>query len=355
MPREIAGVDWLLRGATEERPVRLGERVEIDDASWCATIERIQIRPGLRVFLTDAHVHKDVTIEPRDNRDDEWMASQIGLAGRAEIDFLDGRHSYTSTDQTVLFRAPRRNAAFAIAAGTHYRSVGYGLEIGDIVRLFDGDVPPALHELVEPNIEQSRVLALRTDRSIRTLARAIFANDLNGPLRRLMMEATVLQLLAWQAIIAQRQRSPRPAERLWSAADREALHAARHRLLADMRQPPTLEELATETGLSEKRLNDGFKLFFGTTVFETLRNERLEHARIVLLSDTVGLKEVAFRVGYNHVTNFVTAFTRRYGAPPRQYSEQSTLGADLVPSGTVLPLRRSGASSVPGGRAEDET
>jgi AraC-like DNA-binding protein len=63
-------------------------------------------------------------------------------------------------------------------------------------------------------------------------------------------------------------------------------------------------------------------MLFGTTVFETLRNERLAHAQMALQSETASLKEIAFRVGCNHVPNFITAFTRRYGAPPRQYLAQ---------------------------------
>jgi len=31
------------------------------------------------------------------------------------------------------------------------------------------------------------------------------------------------------------------------------------------------------------------------------------------------MKAIAYRVGYNHVTNFISAFTRRYGVPPREY------------------------------------
>lgn len=62
---------------------------------------------------------------------------------------------------------------------------------------------------------------------------------------------------------------------------------------------------------------------FGMTVFEMLRNEQLEHARIVLQSEAASLKEVSFRVGYNHVCNFVSAFTARYGAPPRQYLDEA--------------------------------
>lgn len=89
-----------------------------------------------------------------------------------------------------------------------------------------------------------------------------------------------------------------------------------------MGHPPTLGELARMVGLNEKRLNEGFKLLFGATVFEILRNERLEHACIALQSGMIALKAVSFRVGYNHVGNFVSGFTRRYGAPPRQYLER---------------------------------
>src|SRR5262249_41732729 len=104
--------------------------------------------------------------------------------------------------------------------------------------------------------------------------------------------------------------------------ERSAVWEARERLVADMRRPPTLYELAAAVGLSEKRLNSGFRIQFGTTVFGTLRDERLEHARIALESGAVSLKQVAFRVGYDHVSNFINAFTARYGMPPRQYCKR---------------------------------
>jgi AraC-like DNA-binding protein len=94
---------------------------------------------------------------------------------------------------------------------------------------------------------------------------------------------------------------------------------ARARLRADMRDPPSLGVLAQMVSLSEKKLNAGFRAQFGATVYETLRNERLEHARLVLEQGGLSLTDVARRVGYNHVSNFISAFTARYGAPPRRY------------------------------------
>jgi AraC-like DNA-binding protein len=321
----MANVEWLLREAMDERTLRMGERNAIDDARWRATIERLQLGPGLRVFLTDATARQDLTVEARDDRADRWMGSQVTIAGRADIDFLDGTRTHASVDQAVLFRPSGRAAAYSLKAGTRFHSAGYGLDIERIVRLFDGEVPEALRGLIEGEVAQSRVIALRSDRVMRHLAGSLFGRGLNGPLRALMMEGAVIQLLAVQAAAAAQRRS---RHRGLAARDHDAIHEARRRLLADMRRPPSLGELAVGVGLSEKQLNAGFRLVYGETVFGVLRNERLAHAQIVLQSEAASLKEIAFRVGYNHVTNFITAFTARYGAPPRQYADSDFLTAE---------------------------
>lgn len=119
---------------------------------------------------------------------------------------------------------------------------------------------------------------------------------------------------AWTAAGGARAR----ASRAFSASERATINEARERLLADMANPPTAAAIAAAADMSERRLNAGFKALFGTTIFETLRNERLEHARTVLESEALPLKLVAERVGYRHVTNFINAFSARYGTPPRQ-------------------------------------
>lgn len=319
----MSNVEWLLRDAMAERPLRISERAVLDDSSWRATIERLQIGPGLRVFLTDVEAHRDMTVEARDDRVDQWMGGQVTVAGRADIDFLDGERTYAAVDHAVLFRPSGRRAAYAIKAGGRFHSAGYGMEVGRIVRLFDGKVPGSLRPLLEPDVEASRIVAMRGNRFMRNLAGALFACGLNGPLRLLMIEGAVIQLVALQAAAAADRPEVRPRGHAVTAVEREALEAARARLLADMRQPPTLGDLALAVGLSEKRLNAGFRQLFGATVFETLRNERLEHARVALQSDKVPLKEIAFRVGYNHLPNFASAFAARYGAPPRRYVRQA--------------------------------
>jgi AraC-like DNA-binding protein len=317
----VSNVEWLLREALDEHTLKIGERVVLDDERWRATIERIEIGGGLRVFLTDAEARHDITVEARDDRSDFWIGSQVTIEGGADIDFLDGEKTHVMADRALLFRPSGRRAAYSLAAGARFLSAGYGLEIGRIRRLFNGGVPSMLAGLLEHDVGCSRIVAMPASRSMRQLAASLFTRRLNGPLRALMMEGAVLQLLALQAAAATRRPACDPTLQL-SARERRAIGEARERLLADMRNPPSLGELAAASGLTEKRLNAGFRAMFGGTVFETLKNERLEHARIAFESSKVPLKQIAFRVGYNHVTNFVNAFTARYGAPPRQYLEQ---------------------------------
>lgn len=315
----VPDIDWLLRDATEERAFRMSQHTVVDDPAWRASIERLDVCDSMTIWLTDTKAHRDVTVEAHaDPLVRRRVSSQVTLAGRADMEFRNGRRTEVSTNRALMFRMGDQSATFVLSAGMRYSSVGYELDAERMSHLFDDNVPSALRSLLDPPGTTTRFVVVRADRRMRGLARNLGATDLHGPLRILMLEGVVLQLLALQAAAAGYRAPAEPQGRL-SGADRDAVHAARDLLLGDMRRPPGLGQLAAAVGLSEKRLNAGFREAFGRTVFEVLRDERLEQARIVLLAEEVPLKEVSFRVGYNHANNFSRAFSRRFGVPPRQY------------------------------------
>ncbi len=314
----MPNVEWLLREATKT-PLQVGEFTRVDDAHWSAVIERLEIGPGLRVILTAAQVHRPLTVEPRNNETESTMGSHVVVSGRMTLALPDGPKSRIATDRAILLRTPERAARFRLATPQRLRASAFVLQLDRLLRLFDGNPPQVLRPLIEPQVSQSRIVAMPATRRIRDLGAALFAPGLNGALRRLYQEGVVLQLLAAQ--VAAVARKPDARRNGLTARERTAVLEARERLLADMRAPPGLGELAAAVGLTEKRLNAGFRALFGGTAFETLRNERLEHARIALEAGA-SLKEIAFRVGYNHTTNFISAFAARYGAPPARYIDK---------------------------------
>ena len=197
----------------------------------------------------------------------------------------------------------------------------------DRVRSMFGDgVPAMLRSLIQPDGARSEVIPVTVGAAFGRIATSLFESPLYGPLRQVFVEGAVLQLLAMKTARAALMAEPVGL----TALERVRLGEARERLLTDMRDPPGAGELAVMTEMSETALNAGFRTLFGGTVYEVLRDERLEHARIAIETTDSPVKQIAHAVGYNHVTNFISAFTRRYGRPPRRYIRElrTTRGAD---------------------------
>lgn len=83
--------------------------------------------------------------------------------------------------------------------------------------------------------------------------------------------------------------------------------------------PPTLEEVARQVGTSPKRLNDAFRQHHGMTLFGWFNSWRMERARELVAKREQSIKEIAFDLGYRHVSNFTMAFTKHFGQPPARF------------------------------------
>jgi len=314
----VSNIEWLLREAIEDFSMPTTPRFVADDEYWCATIERISLAPTLHVFLNDVSPRRDLRIGPM-REVDRHVVGQVLLEGCVDIDFAHGAKARATRETSILYSASTESSVYMLKAGVRFHSAGYSLDPGRVERLFDGELPPVLHPLIHSRSGDERFIAAGSNSAMRNAAMALFAPGLNGPLRRLFMEGIVLQLLAVQSASAASHAMSRQQRDVLAPRERAAIHEARDRLLADMRCPPAISELADAVGLSERRLGIGFRLEFGATPFEILRDRRLEHARQALEQEALPLKEIAFRVGYNHVSNFIHAFRARYGAPPRQF------------------------------------
>ncbi len=81
--------------------------------------------------------------------------------------------------------------------------------------------------------------------------------------------------------------------------------------------------LARNAGTNESKLSQAFRAVYGMTVFEYVRNRRMEEARRLLRRCNMSVTEIAFEVGYEHSCNFSVAYKRHFGVTPK--SERSTL------------------------------
>jgi AraC-like DNA-binding protein len=289
----------------------------VADAHWQATIERLDTGAGLRAFLTSARVHQSLTLEPRHDEPEPWLVSNVAVAGRVRIQLSDGPSADVALDSSVIFRPLHCSAKFTPQPAGKLRLAGFMLSAERLGAMFGSEMPPILQSALAGHALESPLHPLPCTSRLRRLASSLFTTGLHGAMRLIFLEGVILQMIVEQARATYPTRGT--AEH---AGDRPAVARARERLFSDLRNPPSLGTLAAEVGLSEKALNAGFRATYGTTVFETFKDKRLEDARLLLRTEALPMKTVAFRVGYSHVSYFSRAFALKFGVSPLQFARR---------------------------------
>ena len=69
-----------------------------------------------------------------------------------------------------------------------------------------------------------------------------------------------------------------------------------------------------------KKLKTDFKEFYGVPVFTFLLNYKMELAKTLLIEQQFNVNEIASKLGYSTSSHFISAFKKKYGNTPKQYS-----------------------------------
>lgn len=99
----------------------------------------------------------------------------------------------------------------------------------------------------------------------------------------------------------------------------QKIKRAKQIVINRMHEPPTLQALADEIGLSINKLKEGFKQIYGDTVFSFLFDYKMEVARQLLETGSHNVNEVGLKVGYSTASHFIAAFKKKFGTTPKKY------------------------------------
>ncbi len=82
------------------------------------------------------------------------------------------------------------------------------------------------------------------------------------------------------------------------------------------KKPPSIKSLSKQVALNEFKLKSGFRKYFHSGIFEWLMEQKMQHAKQLILNTNKPIKEISSLVGYPRTTNFITAFRRLFGLTP---------------------------------------
>lgn len=83
----------------------------------------------------------------------------------------------------------------------------------------------------------------------------------------------------------------------------------------------SVPEIAGKLGLSQRQLERTFKKHIGCSVVQFGLLLRLQHARVLLISTSLSVREVATASGFNTLSHFAFAFRKCFGRRPSEYRE----------------------------------
>lgn len=132
--------------------------------------------------------------------------------------------------------------------------------------------------------------------------------------RELILEGVMLQLLGHA--LSQRMHGCEKRHHA-PGGERHRLESVRRLLEQQPEKEYTLTALAQLAAMSSSSLRVKFRQAYGHSVFDYLRDCRLELARRYL-AQGYSVQQAAWMSGYQHATNFSTAFRRRYGVAPSE-------------------------------------
>lgn len=105
----------------------------------------------------------------------------------------------------------------------------------------------------------------------------------------------------------------------------------------------TVAILAAQVGLSSSAFSRAFRDATGLPPYQYVRDARLNRAREFLVEGTLGVADVAHRVGYASASHFIDGFRTRFGVTPGEYAAHRGVGA----RDGDAPTRSTGGGDLP--------
>jgi len=234
--------------------------------------------------------------------DHQQLQFSCQLAGEVEVQY--GRQQLALDRGSLLISfAPAQRFELNVAPGAC--SVELKISPERLQALVGDEYSDVMHRLNHSNGLHPNGYHLQAQQAAVNLARLVA----EGEVSTLRIYAATLEFLAWQLQGCAEQAQSNIPVRM-----RRQLHQAREHLLADLSAPPTIAELALETGLNQLKLKKGFKQVFGDSIYAFFLKHRMERARELLHDNSV--TDTAVMLGYSNISHFSNAFRKQFGVLP---------------------------------------
>ncbi|MXN92737.1 helix-turn-helix domain-containing protein [Flavobacterium sp. Sd200] len=242
----------------------------------------------------------------------------FGVKGRAKFIFNEGRYGLDLREELSLFLYnPQKELPLHLEIAPH----SWVLSVLVSIKKFHGfftEQADHIPFLSPENKDRKYYKDEKINPSMAIVLSQLFYFNLHPSVKKLYFKGKVYELLS---LYFNRAEDPN-AEQCPFLVDEEnviKIRKAKDYVIANMAEPPGLQELADEVGINLKRLKMGFRQIYGDSVYSFLFDYKMDYARKLLDSGSYNVNEVGLRIGYSTASHFIAAFKKKFGTTPKKY------------------------------------
>ena len=277
---------------------------------------RMTIEEGFYVlrFQNDTD---EVTREVREINS-SFIQFHFCMKGQGDFLFNTGNYVFNVKEEhSILLYNPQRDLPIDLKLQPNTWIIGVVISIKKFHSLFSQDADH-IHFLSPENSTKKYYDNGNINPSMAVVLSQILSSNIHESMKALYLKGKVYELLS----LYFNKNEDTDIEQCPFLIDEDnvrKIRLAKEIILKNMSEPPSLQELSEEIGLSLNKLKEGFKQLYGDTVFGYLLNHKMEEARRMLASKNYNVNEVGLRIGYSTSSHFIAAFKKKYGTTPKKY------------------------------------
>ena len=250
--------------------------------------------------------------------DQEFIQFHFCSKGQMDFSFNQGNYNFPLSDgHSILLFNPQKTLPIDLELAPQTWLVSILISVTRFHSLFSSDADH-ISFLSPENSSKKYYDTLPFTSSIAVVLSQVLQAKVHDSMKELYFKGKVYELLS---LYFNKSEDP-SLEQCPFLVDEEnvqKIRRAKDIILERMTDPPSLENLSLEIGLSLKKLKEGFKQLYGDTVYSYLLDHKMEDARRMLDSQKFNVNEVSSKLGYSTASHFIAAFKKKYGTTPKKY------------------------------------
>ncbi|GAB4372120.1 MAG: AraC family transcriptional regulator [Elainellaceae cyanobacterium] len=278
------------------------------------------LRPGLNLLIDDYTLQDDLIVETEAGKPGMVLEFSFMLSGRNAIEYILPGNNFLEA-----YWDHGQGGRFHWQAGTRVLKVDIHIEPDVFETLVAEQIeglPIALQQVLHDRKRFEFYQTGTITTAMQTVLRQIICCPYQGVTQKLYLESKVLELIALriEQSIQSNSALKHQDKTVLRSSDIDCIYQAKEILLTNWQNPPSLTDLARQSGLNDYKLKAGFREVFGTTVFGYLHLYRMEQAQRLLSQKQMSIREVGLQLGYSNPRCFADAFKKQFGITPRAFA-----------------------------------